>query len=91
MRISVSLLAAIVTVWLYKLFKGGVMSSVWPIFAIAAIFQALAGVGEIIEELPANEFAGHSFERLSDIISVLMFLWFTVKLRNTWSKVGRVS
>ncbi len=90
-RISISLLAAVVTVSLYKLFKGGVMSSAWPIFAIAAIFQALAGVGEMIEELLMNEFVGHSLERLSDVVSVLMFLWFTLKLRNAWSKIGKVS
>lgn len=88
-RISVSLLTALVAVSVYKLFKGGVMESAWPIFAFAAVFQALAGLGEIVDNLAGYEFAGELIERLSDILSVVMFLWFILSLKSAWRRAEK--
>lgn len=88
-RILVSLVAAAMAVSVYKLFKGGVMEAAWPIFSAAAVFQALAGVGEIIEAVAGYEYAGHLIERLSDIASVVLFLWFILNLRHVWRRAAK--
>ncbi len=88
-RILVSLAAAAMAVSVYRLFKGGVMEAAWPIFSVAAIFQALAGVGEIIDAVAGYEFAGELIERSSDIVSVLLFLWFILNLRHVWRRAAK--
>jgi len=53
---------------------------------VAVLFQAVAGMGEMVDVL-GNWSMGDNIERVSDIISVLALLWFTLELRRVWVKM----
>jgi hypothetical protein len=79
-RILLSVIAGAAAAWLYRFFKEGLIARSWPIFALAAAVQALGGLGAIIHTLFQSEAAG-VFEGVADVVSVLGFLLFTLKLR----------
>jgi len=85
-RIAISIASAVVAFSLYRFYRGGLLAKVWPVFMVAVLFQAVAGMGEMVDVL-GNWSMGDNIERVSDIISVLAFLWFTLELRRVWVKM----
>lgn len=89
-RITISLFAALFALSVYRFYKGGLTASAWPIFIIGALLQAVAGFGEIIDQVLRNEVVGAAVDTLAEILSLLAFLWFAIRVRNSWEQLKRI-